>query len=269
MEKNNNNGDRVKSPDNNPQNGSGDNSGNGSDEVFLSNLPQHVAIVMDGNRRWAKERDLPHIEGHKEAVNRMRELVEYAGNIGIKYVTLWAWSTKNWKRDPLFIKDIMDLFRSELFKEEIFEYYLKLGAKVNLIGKLDGFAPDIVKRLNYYTSQHPRKKVLDVNIALGYEGRDEILRATRKIIGDKIPAEDVNEMLFSDYLDTAGQPDVDLMIRTGGEQRLSGYLLWQIADAELYFTKKYMPDFTVGEFKKALTDYAGRERRLGGDSKKY
>lgn len=238
-------------------------------EPFFENLPKHVAIIMDGNRRWAKDRNLKYIEGHKEAVNRMQEVVEYAGNIGIKHVTLWAWSPKNWKRDPSFINDVMGLFRSELAKKEIFDHYLSIGAKVNHIGVMDGFPQDIVERLKFYTSQEPKEKMMDVNIALGYEGRDELTRVIKKIIEDKVDPKKIDQALIGSYLDTAGQPDVDLMIRTGGDCRTSGYLLWQIADAELYFTQKYMPDFTVDEFKKALSDYSTRERRMGGDSKKY
>jgi len=239
------------------------------DTPEIENIPTHVAIIMDGNRRWAVERNLSYTHGHKEALHRIEELIEYAGKIGIKYLTLWAWSPKNWKRSQDIIDGIVELFRMQLKDDGLFERAVKKGAKLHHIGKWDGFPDDIRKKSMERLAVDPEKKVIDVNLALGYEGRNEIVDAVKNIIKDGISADKINHELISSYLYTKGQPDVDLMIRTGGDKRTSGYLVWQIADAELYFTNTYMPSFNVDEFKKALVDYSGRERRMGGDSKKY
>lgn len=232
-------------------------------------IPTHVAIIMDGNRRWAVERGLPYIEGHKEALKRMEEIIEYSAQIGIKYLTFWAWSTKNWTRSQDFIQGIIELFRFQLSDGGLFSRAIKNGVKLHHIGKWDGFPKDIVERVQEKLEVEPEKKTIDVNLAVGYEGRDEIVRAIKKIINEGVSEREITPDLINSNLDTKGQPDVDLMIRTGGELRTSGYLIWQIADAELYFTKTYMADFNVDEYKKALIDYASRERRMGGDSKKY
>lgn len=233
------------------------------------NLPTHVAIIMDGNRRWAVEHGLEYTDGHKQAIDRIEEIIEFAGRVGIAYVTFWAWSTKNWKRNKDFIDGIIKLFRYQLKRDGLFQRALEKGAKLNHIGKWDGFPTDIVQKINEYMKKEPKELKVVANFAVGYEGRDEIIRAVKRMIEDGVSATDVNKEKISAYLDTAGQPDVDFMIRTGGEKRTSGYLIWQIADAELYFTDTYMPDFGPKELKKALIDYAGRERRHGGDSKRY
>jgi len=233
------------------------------------NLPKHVAVIMDGNRRWAVEKGLDYVEGHKEALKRMEEIIEYAGEIGITHLTFWAWSTKNWKRSKDFIDGIIELFRYQLADGGLFAKAIEKGAKLHHIGVWDGFPDDIRNKAMDSLAKDPIKKIIDVNLAVGYEGRNEIVRAIKKIIDAGAKAKDITNELISSYLDTAGQPDVDLVIRTGGEKRTSGYLIWQIADAEFYFTDTYMPDFTVESFKQSLADFARRERRMGGDSKKY
>ncbi len=233
------------------------------------NIPKHIAIIMDGNRRWAVEKGLPHTQGHTEALKRIEELIEYAGKVGVQYLTLWAWSPKNWKRSKSFIADIIQLFRMQLADDGLFSRAVEKGAKLHHIGKWDGFPDDIVKNTLHKIAAQPVHKVIDVNLAVGYEGKDEIVRAVQRIVSEGIKSSDIDQSVISSHLDTKGQPDVDLMIRTGGEKRTSAYLIWQIADAEYYFTDTLMPDFGAKELEKALLDYAGRERRMGGDSNKY
>ncbi|MCL5004049.1 MAG: polyprenyl diphosphate synthase [Patescibacteria group bacterium] len=233
-------------------------------------IPAHVAIIMDGNRRWAKARGLKEIEGHKRGVERIKELVKFAAKTGIKSVTFWAFSTENWSRSKSFLRDILWLFRHVLNeRQDFFEELTQSGGEVHILGDISKFPKDIVKKINFYLREPgPKDKIIDVNIALNYGGRDELLRAFKKIVAKGYNASQITVDLINRYLDTAGQPDVDLMIRTGGERRTSGYLLWQLNYAELYFTKTYFPDFGTKEFKKALKDYAGRDRRFGGDSKR-
>jgi undecaprenyl diphosphate synthase len=233
------------------------------------NMPVHVAIILDGNRRWAASKDKEYIEGHKEALNRIEDIIEYSAQIGIPYLTFWAWSTKNWSRNAEFISNIMDLFRHSLSVGGVFQRALQKGAKLHHIGRLDGFPDDIQRRFKDFISREPDTKRIDVNIAIGYEGRDEIIRAVRKIIQEGAVEETITREMLADNLDTSGQPDVDLVIRTGGDKRTSGFLIWQAADAEFYFTDDYMPDFTVDKYEQALVDFSLRERRMGGDSKKY
>ncbi len=234
-----------------------------------NNTPTHVAIIMDGNRRWAVEHNLPYVEGHKEALNRIEEIIKYCIEIGVEYLTLWAWSPKNFKRSKDFVSDAMKLFEQEMNDEGLLNRVRALGVKSKHIGTWAGFSNRLVKKAEELYARNPDETKIVVNWAIGYEGRDEITRAVKKIVEAGISPKDITQDLINGYLDTAGQPDVDLMIRTGGNLRTSGYLIWQIADAELYFTETYMPAFGVEEFKKALDDYAGRERRFGGDSKKY
>lgn len=234
-----------------------------------SKMPAHVAIIMDGNRRWAVEHEMPYIGGHKEALVRVEEIIEYSAQIGVTHLTLWAWSTKNWKRNADFVKDSIELFRQSLGPNGSFQRSIEKGAKLHHIGKLDGFPDDVQAMLKKYMLKDPVEKKIDVNVAIGYEGRDELVRAYKRMIGEGVSDNDITLEKISSYTDTAGQPDVDFLIRTGGERRTSGFLIWQAADAELYFTDTYMPDFDVRQYQKALADYATRERRMGGDSKKY
>lgn len=231
-------------------------------------IPTHVAIIMDGNRRWAKAQGLADIEGHKKGVDRIKELVAYAAKVGVKSITFWAFSTENWSRSQNFLNDIFWLFRHVLNeRKDFFDDLSQSGGQIHILGDLSRFPPDIVAKINDYLQEPgPAEKIIDVNIALNYGGRDELLRAIKKIVAEGHLPEEIGADLLSAHLDTAGQPDVDLMIRTGGEMRTSGYLLWQLNYAELYFTDTYFPDFGVAEFQKALADYSRRDRRFGGDS---
>ena len=238
---------------------------------FSKNIktPAHVAIIMDGNRRWARQNGLKEIEGHKKGVDRIKELVEYAAKTGVKSITFWAFSTENWTRDQSFLKDIFWLFRHVLNnRKDFFDDLTGSGGRIHVLGDIARFPKDIVEKINDYLKQPgSAKELIDVNFALNYGGRDELTRAVKKIIESGHPAEEVTGDLISQYLDTSGQPDVDLMIRTGGETRTSGFLLWQLNYSEFYFTKTFFPDFGKEEFEKALEDYSKRNRRFGGNTK--
>lgn len=217
-------------------------------------VPQHVAIIMDGNRRWAKQNGLAIIKGHRKVAEEMIErLADFAIAKGIKHLTLWAFSTENWQRPAEEVKGIMELFR-ETFGTSSKRLHQK-GVRVAVIGDLSRFPHDIQEGVNFWLQETKNNKKLTVVFALNYGGRDELTRAI------KSGGED-----FVNHLDTKKMidlPDPDLLIRPGGEKRLSGFLTWQSVYTELYFTDVLMPDFDEEEFAKALADYAARQRRFG------
>ncbi len=226
----------------------------------------HVGIIMDGDRCWAKHKGLPSIEGHMYAAkNAIEPLIEECVKQKIPYVTFWAFSTENWKRDREEVEDILKVFRFAL--ANLSARFIKRGARMHILGDLSRFPKDIAQSTLKMLNLSKKNSQVDVTFALNYGGRDEILRAVKKIVKDKIPAENLTEELFGSYLDTAGTPDPDLIIRTGGEQRLSGYLPWQAVYAELYFTNVLFPDFNPKELDKALDEFSKRDRRFGGNSK--
>jgi len=228
---------------------------------------KHLAIIMDGNRRWAKARGLDPVKGHEQAAkNAIEPLIEKCVDLGIPYVTFWAFSTENWKRDKEELKGLFDVFRFALGSLAI--RFIKRGARLRILGDINRFPKDIAKKSLEMISKSSKNHKITVTFALNYGGRDEILRAVKKIITEKIPVEKIDEPLFSSYLDTAGIPDPDLIIRTGGEKRLSGYLPWQSVYAELVFTPTLFPDFTPNELALAIDDFLGRDRRFGGDTSK-
>ncbi len=225
----------------------------------------HVAIIMDGNRRWAKNHGLDPVEGHAYAAEKVIEpIIEHLANLKVPYVTFWAFSTENWKRDEEEINALMKIFRNAL--GPLATRFMKRGAKMRLLGDINRFPKDITTKTLELMNKTQKNTAITVTFALNYGGRDEILRAVKKIIKDKVKPEDLTEEKFSSYLDTAGIPDPDLIIRTGGEKRLSGYLPWQSVYAELYFTDTLFPDFTPEELDKALAEFTRRDRRFGGDS---
>lgn len=225
----------------------------------------HVAIIMDGNRRWAKNHGLDPVEGHAYAAEKVIEpIIEHLANLKVPYVTFWAFSTENWKRDEEEINALMKIFRNAL--GPLATRFMKRGAKMRLLGDINRFPKDIATKTLELMNKTQKNTAITVTFALNYGGRDEILRAVKKIIKDKVKPEDLTEEKFSSYLDTAGIPDPDLIIRTGGEKRLSGYLPWQSVYAELYFTDTLFPDFTPEELDKALAEFTRRDRRFGGDS---
>lgn len=216
-----------------------------------TNIPNHIAIIMDGNRRWAKQRGLAAVAGHAFAVDSVVEqLIERAGELGVKYLTLWAFSTENWGREKDEVEGIMSLFRKALMTKV--QKFIEKGARLRMIGDISRFAPDIQEGMKKAMKASEQNTKITVTFALNYGGRDEIKRAVEKGGVD-----------FEKYLDTAGMPDPDLIIRTGGEQRLSGFLMWQSAYSELYFTETLFPDFGPKELDTAIEEYQGRQRRFG------
>src|SRR5258708_269430 len=224
------------------------------------NKLKHVALIMDGNRRWAKERGLPVFAGHRRGYKKIETIINYAVKKDIKYVTFWAFSTENWKRDKKEISFLMDIFR-KAFTSKNMKKMMGKGVKIHVLGDLTPFPADIVANIHQVLEDSKDNTKIQVNIALNYGGRAEILRVVANLLQDK--PKEVTEELFSQYLYTIGQPDPDLIIRTGGEMRLSGYLPWQTVYSELYFTQLYWPDFDEKEFEKAITEYYMRERRFG------
>jgi len=227
-------------------------------------VPKHVALIMDGNRRWARARGVEEADGHRRGRDMIKPLIAYGLDHGIEVMTFWAFSTKNFKRDREFLKQLFGVFRETLGLKSWFEEIREAEGEVRIIGDLSGFPKDIVRRLKKFVEEgHVENPRMVVNFALGYEGRDEIVRAVRKMVEAGEDIASIDEGMMEKYLDTAGLPDVDLLIRTGGDLRLSGYLLWQVADAELYFTETLWPDFEVGKLEKALEEFRSRDRRFG------
>lgn len=230
------------------------------------NIPEHVAIIMDGNGRWAKKRLMPRNFGHKAGAKAVEQICEDAYNMGVKYLTVYAFSTENWKRSVEEVTGIMNLLRSYL--TDCIERASKNNMRVRVIGDRTALDNDIVEKIEELEKKTAVYDGLNFTIALNYGGRDEIRRAVKRITQDvtdnRLSVDDVNEKLISSYLDTADIPDPDLLIRTSGELRLSNYLIWQLAYTEFYFTDILWPDFDAAELKKAILYYNGRDRRYGG-----
>ena len=220
-------------------------------------LPKHVALIMDGNRRWAKQKGLTTFQGHKKGLERSREIIEESRKLGIKYVTLWGFSTENWKRSKREVGYLMKLFENYLI-DNIEELHSK-GVCIVHIGRKDRLPKKLIQLFARAEKLTSKNQDFRLNLAIDYGGRDEIIRAIQKIK----KKERCTEEDFCVLLDTVNSPDSDLIIRTSGEMRLSGFLMWQGAYSELYFTKKCFPEFTVGEFHKALKEYSGRKRTRG------
>lgn len=224
--------------------------------------PRHVAIIMDGNRRWAKQHKLQVLKGHSYVVNTVIEpLVDRCIELGIPYLTLWAFSTENWNRDEQEVKGLLEIFRTA-FKKNAEDLHKK-GVRLNILGNIDRFPPDIAKQAKEWVNLSKQNTKITVNFALNYGGRDEILRAIHKLAQQGVDVGNLTEEQLSSQLDTAGQPDPDLIIRPGGEKRLSGYLTWQSVYAELYFTDTLMPDFSPAKLDEAIEEFQRRQRRFG------
>lgn len=232
----------------------------------LLNIPQHVAIIMDGNGRWAKKRLLPRNMGHKAGAKVVEQICEDAYNLGIKYLTVYAFSTENWKRSVEEVTGIMNLLRNYL--KDCIERASKNNMRVRVIGDRSALDGDIVDRIDELEKKTAGYDGLNFTIALNYGGRDELRRAVEGIAADvkagSISDCDIDEELIGSYLDTRDLPDPDLLIRTSGELRISNFLIWQLAYTEFYFTDVFWPDFDVEELKKAIRYYNGRDRRYGG-----
>ncbi len=229
-------------------------------------IPEHVAIILDGNGRWAKKRFMPRNAGHAAGARNVEKIIEDAHNMGIKYLTMYAFSTENWNRPEDEVKALMKLLRNYL--KDCIERANKNNMKVRVIGERSRLDQDIIDKINELEGCSENNTGINFIIALNYGSRDEITRATRKIAEDckegKLKPEEINETAISSYLDTAGIPDPDLLIRTSGEIRLSNYLLWQLAYTEFYFTDVLWPDFDKEELKKAIVKFNQRDRRFGG-----
>ncbi len=225
-------------------------------------IPIHVAIIPDGNRRWAKSKGLSIISGYAEAGSsgRIREIIEESGRIGVKYLTFWGFSSENWKRDKKEI-DFIFSFVSKFLREWGSDA-VRNNVKFRHIGRKDRLPKKLVSEIEDLENRTRNCKGLCVQLCLDYGGKDEIIRAVNKIVSSG--AKKIDEKIFSNYLDSAGMPEPDLIIRTGGEKRVSGFMPFQSDYAELYFTDIYFPDFDKNEFRKAIDNFAQRERRFGG-----
>jgi len=228
-------------------------------------LPRHIAIIMDGNGRWAKARGLPRIAGHRSGAEAVRRTVTAAGELGIPYLTLFGFSSENWKRPSAEVQDLMVLLRHYL-RGEIAELR-RNGVRLKVIGQLTRLAPDIVGMIARAETLTRENSQITLTIALSYGGRAEIVAAVQAIAAEvaqgSLAAADVDEDCLARHLFTADIPDPDLLIRTSGEQRISNFLLWQCAYSELVFTKTLWPDFSKNDLEQAFDDYCGRERRYG------
>ena len=224
-------------------------------------IPTTIGIIMDGNRRWAKERGMPSFEGHSLGYQKLKDALPWIKDAGIKNLIVFAFSTENWKRKETEVSYLLDLFRLILDKE--LDYFHKEGGVIKSVGKLESFPDDIQKLCQRAEEKTKNNPGPNLYLALSYGGREEILNATREIIKEGIKSENITEELFSKKLWTAGMPDPDIIIRTGGERRLSGFLPWQGVYSELFFTDTYWPAFTKEEFESILKEYDQRERRFG------
>ena len=228
-------------------------------------IPQHIAIILDGNGRWAKKKGMPRSYGHVQGSKNLEIICEEAYKMGLQYLTVYAFSTENWKRSKDEVDELMKLFRQYL--KTCIKTAQKNNMCVKIIGDKTGFDKDMQNKMIELENETKNNTGLHFQVALNYGSRDEIVRATKKIVSkiqnNEIAIDDINEDLFSNSLDTEGIPDPDLMIRTSGEQRISNYLLWQLAYAEFYYTDVAWPDFTKEELIKAIEIFNDRDRRFG------
>ena len=229
-------------------------------------IPKHIAIIMDGNGRWAEARNLPKVMGHKQGVEAVKKTVKACIKAGVKYLTLYAFSTENWSRPDYEIKALFQLLENFIDKE--FKLFHDNKIRLHIIGERQRIQKDLLAKVEGAEKATESYDSLTLNIALSYGGRQEILNAARLLAEDalalKIKTSDIDEKLFSSRLYTRGQPDPDLLIRTSGEMRVSNFLLWQISYAEFYATEALWPDFDEGELNKAIEEYNKRDRRFGG-----
>ena len=235
------------------------------EQIDRDKLPEHIAIIMDGNGRWAKEKGKMRVFGHKNGVVAVRDMVEGASMLGIKYLTLYTFSTENWSRPKFEVAALMDLMVSTMTNEV--EKLMDNQIRLNAIGNLASLPPKVYQKLNDSIAKTSNNTGLTLTLALSYSARWEITDAVKqlaqKAVNGELDVSQITEQLVSQHLNTATMPDPELMIRTGGEFRVSNYLLWQLAYAELYFTPKLWPDFLKEDLFRAIIDYQRRERRFG------
>jgi len=231
-------------------------------QVDFDRLPAHIAVIMDGNGRWAAQRHLPRVEGHRAGIESVRETVEGSARLGIQVLTLYAFSVENWKRPAAEVSTLMLLLKRYLRSE--LNTLLRNNIRFHVVGRVEELARDVQNELRDAEQRTATNTGMLFNIALNYGGRAEIVAAARRIAAEGIPAADIDEARFGSYLYTAGQPDPDLLIRTSGEMRVSNFLLWQIAYAEIWVTDTLWPDFRQQHLLEAVVAYQKRDRRYGG-----
>ncbi len=224
-------------------------------------VPVHLAIIMDGNGRWARERGLPRLAGHRAGTENLRRIIRACVEFGIKILTIYAFSTENWGRPESEVRGLLSILE-QVIDRELDELHQQ-GVQLRHLGRLEGISPELQRKVRQAIELTKNNDRLILNVAFNYGGRDEILQAVRRMLADKVRPEDVTDELMSSYLYTAGLPDPDLIIRTSGELRVSNFLIWQAAYAEFYATPVYWPDFDKEELRKALIHYSRRERRFG------
>jgi len=224
-------------------------------------VPLHVAIIMDGNGRWARARGLPRLAGHRAGVDNLRRVLEAATEFGIRYLTIYAFSTENWSRPPDEVRGLLNILEDVIDRE--LQSLNKNGVQLRHIGRLERLSPELQAKVHQAVEMTQHNERLVLNIAWNYGGRDEIVEAVHRMMESGVLPDDVDEDLVSQYLYTAGIPDPDLIIRTSGELRVSNFLIWQGAYAEWYVTPTYWPDFGRDELLEALWEYARRDRRFG------
>ena len=236
--------------------------------INSDNIPKHVAVIMDGNGRWAKGKGMNRIFGHKNALTAVRETIEAAAELGTEAITLYAFSTENWNRPKIEVNALMSLLISSLNKESI--TFKKNDVKVNAIGNIESLPDGAQKTLKEVIKETKNNKKIVLSLALSYGAREEIINTikniSKKVVNNDLTIEEIDEKIINNHLYTFNLPDVDLMIRTSGEQRISNFLLWQMAYAELYFTNILWPDFRKEHFYDAIIEYQNRERRFGKTS---
>ena len=236
------------------------------DIINMQALPEHVAIIMDGNRRWAKKNNLNTPQGHKEGAENLKRIAKFANKIRIKHLTVYAFSTENWKRSQEEVGAIMKLLKFYLLD---FFNWSDENIKINVLGRIAELPKDLKDQIHKIEEKTKNNTGLVLNICFNYGGRDEIVTATKniaqKVLDGELNIEDINERLFSDYLYTANQPDPDLLIRTSGEERISNFLPWQISYSEFVFTDKFWPEYNEQEFLNSIQIYQKRTRRFGGN----
>jgi undecaprenyl diphosphate synthase len=231
-------------------------------QVDFDRLPAHVAVIMDGNGRWAAQRHLPRVEGHRAGIESVREVVEGSARLGIRVLTLYAFSVENWKRPVTEVSTLMMLLKRYLRLE--LNTLLRNDIRFKVVGRVEDLAPDVQRELRDAEVKTATNRGMLFNIALNYGGRAEIVEAVKRILAEDLEPDALTEVKFAEYLYTAGQPDPDLLIRTSGEMRVSNFLLWQIAYAEIWVTDTLWPDFRKRHLLDAVLAYQKRERRYGG-----
>jgi undecaprenyl diphosphate synthase len=238
-----------------------------AEEEKLTNVPRHVAVVMDGNGRWAKARGLPRLAGHRAGTENLRPILEASVEFGIEILTIWAFSTENWIRPEAEVQGLLRILQ-RMIRRELAELQ-KQGVQLRHLGRLDRLPARLQKQVSDAIELTKDSDRIVLNVAFDYGGRAEIVQAVQRIIRDGISADEVDEALLADYMYTAGQPDPDLIIRTGGELRTSGFMLWQSAYTEYYVTPTLWPDFDREELFEALVAFGQRDRRYGGIKDDY